>query len=305
MILQLIILICALLPIVTLWAINQGLFRELFLDLRLGRILHYFAVFLFGFSLHTNALSDLKQVGTETWLELVNFFFALTYAAVFAIATNNEEDLEIDKISNKNRPLVKESIPLNSYRMISRSSLMVSVLISAAIGLHYFLAIFGLSIVYYIYSCKPLKLKRFVFLAKLLIGINTLISAYCGFVAANGKVQEFPLFWIVFILVPISLMANFVDLKDVEGDQYAGIKTIPVLWGIKFAKNLLAIFIISAYSMVFVYFQTNWISCLLVVTCAIHLLLLFRKPYSEKPLFLLHNSLFLGLISLIILKNNW
>jgi len=302
---QLIILICALLPIVFLLVVNRVLFREFFLDLRLGRILHYFAVFLFGFSLHTNDLSDIKQVSSETWLEMANFFLALTYAAVFAIATNNEEDLEIDKISNKSRPLVKESVPLTTYRMISRLSLIVSILLSAVIGIHYFLTILGLSLVYYIYSCKPFKLKRFVFLAKLLIGVNTLISAYCGFLTANGKVNEFPLFWIVFILIPISLMANFVDLKDLEGDRHAGIKTIPVLWGNKVAKNLLAIFTISAYSMVFVYFQTNWISCLLVLLCAVHVLLLFRKPYNEKPLFLLHNSLFLGLISLIILKNNW
>ena len=302
---QLIILICALLPIVLLLVADRRLFREFFLDLRLGRILHYFAVFLFGFSLHTNHLSDLKQITSETWLEMINFFFALTYAAVFAIATNNEEDLEIDKISNRNRPLVKKTISLSTYRRISRTSLIVSILVSAGIGMHYFMTILGLSFVYYIYSCKPFKLKRFVFLAKFLIGINTLISAYCGFLTADGKVHEFPLFWIVFILIPISLMANFVDLKDIEGDQHAGIKTIPVLWGTKVAKNLLAAFTISAYAMVFIYFKTSWISLLLIMVCTIHVLLLFRKPYNEKPLFLLHNSLFLGLISLIILKNNW
>jgi 4-hydroxybenzoate polyprenyltransferase len=167
----------------------------------------------------------------------------------------------------------------------------------------FIVSIVGISVIYYSYSCNPLRLKRFVILAKLLIGINSLLAAGCGFILAGGNWREFPVFWLVFILVPVSLMANFIDLKDTPGDRAAGIKTLPVLIGDRNARYLIALFTLSAYGFVFVYFQSIWISFLLILACSAHLFLLFRQPYQEKPLFLLHNTLFLGLTALLLLES--
>lgn len=300
MLYQILLVFVAILPILVLGWMKPAFFRELVLDIRLGRILHYFVLFLVGIVLKNNSISLIFKTEPVVWLEAGLYFIVLVYAAVFAIASNNIEDIEIDQLTNTNRPLVKNAVDPKLYDRTSKISLLFSLVFSVLIGIEFFLAILGISLIYFIYSCKPFKLKRFVFLAKFLIGINSLISAVCGFYVAGGDLKQFPVFWLLFILIPVSLMANFVDLKDTVGDKAAGIKTLPVLLGETNAKRLIALFTISAYVWVYFYFNTLWIALLLIATCSVHVFLLFRKPYQEKPLFLLHNSLFIGLIVLVL-----
>ena len=274
---------------------------ELLKDIRIERILHYFVVSAFGFVLFQFE-NDLKiQINFPKILEAIIFFMSLVYAAFFAIATNNEADIEIDKISNTNRPLVKKTVEIKEYRIVAYVSLMLSFGISFLLDVHYFICVFGLSLVYFLYSCKPFRFKKYVIFAKFLIGVNTFLCAITGFVSAGGSVFDFPFFWTFFILVPIALLANFIDLKDVDGDSKNGIQTIPVLFGMKSTLQFLSIIIILCYLFVFLYFAIYWFLTILIPLVVIHLFLLWRKPYKEKPLFYLHNFLFLGLIVLFLL----
>lgn len=290
----------SLLPALSLALTRWELFRELWLDLRLGRIFHYFVIYLFGSVLYSKTREPLQLLNPDFLIQSALYFIILTYAAIFAIATNNQEDLEVDRITNTNRPLVRNAVDPEWYRKTAILSLIVSCVLAVFTGLIFLFAISGISLVYYLYSCRPFKLKRFVFLAKFMIGLNSLISATCGFYAAGGQPADFPLFWLFFLLIPVSLMANFVDLKDTEGDKIAGVKTLPVLIGDKKARRLIVLFTITTYLFVYLHFEEWWIKLLLVFICSGHVFLLFRKPYSEKPLFLLHNSLFIGLIILVL-----
>lgn len=296
------LLLAAPLPLVIFALLKPIECKELLRDMRFGRILHYFLLFVFGFVCFQQTPEKLLKTDPETIGKAVLYFFCLAYAALFAIATNNKEDLEIDKITNTERPLVRGTIATRPYLRIATFSLIFSLLLSAVAHSAFIISIAGISLIYFLYSCKPFRLKRYVILAKLLIGMNSLQAAGCGFVLAGGNWNEFPLFWLVFILGPVSLMANFIDLKDTAGDTAAGIKTLPVLMGDRNARYLIGVFTGVAYGFVFVYFQSIWISILLVITCSAHLFLLFRQPYREKPLFLLHNTLFLGLTALLLLE---
>lgn len=298
---MIIILISSVLPAIILFLLKRSYFREIVMDIRPGRILHYYVLFIFGFVLYKSSYLELIQSDFETIIELILYLMVLIYSAVFAIASNNKEDLQVDEITNKNRPLVRKVVDPKIYLRIARISLAFSLILAAIISVPFFISILSISLIYYLYSCKPFKLKRFVFLAKFLIGINSLISAICGFVTAGGSLENFPIFWMLFILIPVSLMANFVDLKDTEGDRHAGVKTLPVIFGEDKAKKMIAVFAIFTYFMVFTYFDSVWIIQLLVVSVIVHLFFLFRKPYLEKPLFFLHNFLFIGLILLILL----
>jgi 4-hydroxybenzoate polyprenyltransferase len=43
---------------------------------------------------------------------------SLIFAVVFAVANNNIYDIEIDKISNKDRPLIEGKVDINIYKKI-------------------------------------------------------------------------------------------------------------------------------------------------------------------------------------------
>jgi 4-hydroxybenzoate polyprenyltransferase len=284
-----------------LWAMRRSLALVLLKDSRPSRILHYLLLALFGASLSVSSCEGLLT--PHLLLRFLLFFFMLFYAGQFAIVTNNIEDLEADKITNQNRPLVREQIPQKLYFRIGLGCQGIALALAAWVGQAELLTIGAISLLYYLYSVPPFRLKRYVLLAKFLIGINSFLVAVYGFVLAGGKAMEFPVHWAVFILVPVSLMANFIDLKDTEGDRHAGIKTLPVLIGQRRATYFMAAATMCTYTYAAILLSNVYVSLLIAGVSLIHLYLLLRVPYTEKPLFLLHNSLFLGLIVLhLILK---
>lgn len=294
----LLFVISIMLPLV-LSKFNTTLFRELIRDLRLIRILHFMVMAVLGSVLYLKAHP--QTFNLHTLLLLLIFFVTLIYAAVFAIVTNNIEDIESDKITNPTRPLVTGSVNQTSYFLAGIVCLVVALIISLVMSFEMFLGILAISAGYYIYSCKPFRLKRIPFVSKLIIGINTFSVTVCGFVLSGGALTEFPIAWAFFILVPLSLAANFIDLKDTEGDRVIGIKTLPVILGEKKAKIFIAVSTIATYVMAGWLLSINWAYPLNAGALALHLWFLFKKPYNEKAVFLIYISALIALNIFLLL----
>lgn len=292
-------LLLAVIPIITLFVLRRSILLILMKDSRPSRILHYLLLAIFGASLQVDSYLNLLQF--TVLLRFFLFFLLLYYAGQFAIVTNNIEDLEADRITNPGRPLVQAQISKGAYRQIGWISLVIALALSLFIGWMEFVTVSTLTLVYFVYSSPPFKFKRYVLFAKFLIGLNSFCAALYGFVLLGGKLSSFPLSWGVFILVPISLMANFIDLKDTEGDRLARIKTLPVLLGQRKASLLIAAFTFFTYLYAGILLNKLYVYLLLAVLSIFHISLFFRRPYQEGPLFILHNGLFFGLIILLLI----
>lgn len=293
------VLFLALIPFIGFWIFRPLVFSVLLKDSRPGRILHYFLMAVLGASLHVQGYEEFFQYSVI--LRFALFFVLLFYAGQFAIVTNNIEDLPVDRITNPNRPLVQSHISQPHYLNIAWISLLIAFSLSLVVGLLEFTTIAALSLVYFLYSTPPFKLKRYVLVAKFLIGTNSFFAALYGFMAMGGTASSFPLSWAIFILVPISLMANFVDLKDTAGDRLAEVKTLPVVLGQQKATYLIAGFTFFTYLYSGILLQNVFVMVLNAVFCVFHIYLILRTPYREWPLFILHNSLFIGLILLLLI----
>jgi 4-hydroxybenzoate polyprenyltransferase len=243
------------------------------------------------------------SVNVNLIFNFLSFFICLIYAAIFAIVTNNIEDLEADRISNPDRPLVKRSIDPKSYFRAGVISLLIALGIAAFTDPRILAGISAISLGYFIYSCRPFRLKRIPFLSKFIIGLNSLVVALAGFALAGGMIPDFPLLWAFYILVPLALSANFIDLKDTEGDRATGIKTLPVIFGENRARQLIAVFTCCSYVMAALLLNVLWMYPLVLGTCAVHLWLLFRKPYREKPVFFTYLLAIFALNVLLLLRN--
>lgn len=278
------------------WVYSPILTREILNDLRILRILHYVALAGLGMALYLRMADDSFFSLTFRILPVfLLFIVALVYAAVFAIITNNIEDLEADKISNPERPLVRNRVTKAAYYRAGIFCQVYALLLAILVQDAMFLGVLAISVGYYIYSCPPFRLKKFPFLAKGIIGFNSLAVALCGFVLAGGHLFQFPAIWIFYILVPLSLAANFVDLKDTAGDGQTGIMTLPVLWGEHKARFFIACCTIVAYGMAGFLLRLVWVYPLLLLVTSVHIWLLYRKPYDEKPIFLVYVSALLSL----------
>lgn len=279
--------------------------REIIRDLRFMRILHYVALALLGFALYFfNHNVEIYFTQRNNLLVYPLFFIALIYAAVFAIITNNVADIETDKISNTARPLVQGTVNQTHYLLAGFFCLSYALMLSLLVNSTMFYGILIISAGYHIYSCKPFRIKRIPFVAKLLIGFNSLVVAVCGFVLAGGRLVDFPIVWAVFIMLPLSLAANFVDLKDTAGDGKTGIKTLPVILGERRAIHVIVFFTVCTYLMAAVIINLLWVYPLCGIMAILHIVLLYRKPYNEKPIFLIYISALFGL-NIILLFNKY
>ena len=106
----------ALSPIIGLSWRAPATLRLLVADLRPERVLHYDAMVLLGVALQVRATGILPEA--QPLLAILGLLVALCYAAVFAIVSNNIEDLAIDRISNARRPLASGAIELVRYRLL-------------------------------------------------------------------------------------------------------------------------------------------------------------------------------------------
>lgn len=278
---------------------RRSLTRALLDDLRLLRIVHYVILAGLGYALFLREPTRRAQLANpQLWLTAAVFIVALAYAAVFAIVTNNLEDIFIDRITNPTRPLIKGTVVHASYLRAGIVCLATALIISALTSLPMLVGIVAVSVGYFIYSCRPFRLKRIPLVAKLMLGLNSLCVAIAGFVLAGGRWNDFPLPWALYLLVPLSLAANFVDLKDTPGDKAGGVVTLPVWLGDRKAR-----FVISGATL-FAYLTAGWLLGLwwmtpaIALLAALHVYFIHRTPYDEAKVFVTYLS---GLASVDVL----
>ncbi|MBL7912564.1 MAG: UbiA prenyltransferase family protein [Bacteroidia bacterium] len=298
---SLLIITIVILPLL-FFILQKNLLYVIVNDIRLGRILHYVALMVFGASLFYKTSYAYDKISLDTLLLFFLFTVTLVYAAVFAIVTNNIEDIDADKITNPHRPLVKNIVQQQPYFLAGVTCLVVALLTAILVDVVLFTSILLISVGYYIYSCRPFRLKRIPFLSKFIIGLNSLIVAMGAFCLAGGTLTDFPLLWLIFILFPLSLSANFVDLKDIEGDRQTGIKTLPVFFGEKRALIIISVSTFITYIFAAVILNIFWVYPLVILSALLHIWFLFKKPYKEAPVFFVFLSGIFGLSVLLYLS---
>ena len=219
----------------------------IFRNSRLVRIGHYFLMLAVGLALAVP--SPLMNRNWTYILSILTLFLAYYCAWLFAVCANDLEDKDADAISNPARPLVANELSESEVKNIGLFFLIASLVGGFLTGLYsfFFLAVFTAA--YYIYSVKPLQLKRVPILASFLIAIAGAAAILSGFFLTNAErtITSFPLNWLTLILIGITLGANFRDIKDIDGDRATGIKTLPVIFGGRHGKKVVGVLTAVAF----------------------------------------------------------
>jgi 4-hydroxybenzoate polyprenyltransferase len=274
------------LGIVLFYLQNKRMWLTLVKDSRPERMFYYFLMLLWGITL---GYKETGVISEFFWPSAALMVISLVFAIFFSIVANNLADYEIDKISNPERPLFKYDFSRENYVNFGTVSLLVSVVSALIIN---YRALFCISVFlgcYYIYSVPPVRFKRVTFFSKLVISVNSLIIALMGysfFLKPSDRgyyfLSEFPEKYVYFFLL-LTFAANFIDLKDYEGDKAEGIKTLPVVLGLEKAKLLIAVFFSFPYFYIITLFPELKGGCYFFI--ALNSWLLIKKNYDEKKLF--------------------
>lgn len=173
----------------------------------------------------------------------INFFnvvgFLVLLSAVFSawlasIVPNDIYDEESDRLTpNKNRPLIQGVFALSEYKTAGWTLFAASVFFAAIVNFKIALFLIVYQAIAWIYSCPPLRLKRFAFISTFISSMAFLMILFSGFVlvSPDQSIKSLPFSIIALLVIGCTLAIPIKDFKDIEGDKKNGVWTIPVLFG--------------------------------------------------------------------------
>lgn len=230
-----------------LWDKNK--FLALIKNLRYLRlVLHYIAVVAgvgLGITLYKSSI-DSSFFGI---MALIDTFIVTSCVWIFSLTTNDRNDIEIDKISNQSRLLVKNIFEPREFTALAIISFVFAIIASFALGYNFSLLTLGNFVLAYLYSYEPLRLRRFPLVAPLMMSLGISFLVLFGFLlfSPSGTFVDFPTAVLVLIVFSMALIINVKDVKDIEGDSKNGIYTIPTLFGDKRGKIIISLLFLISY----------------------------------------------------------
>lgn len=283
-----------------LYLYNKNYFSEILRDVRPLRLLHFELMFVLGVVLAlilSPSTIKLTQNALFQWIFIIT---SIVFAWMFSVVTNNFADYKIDKITNKKRPFITEKIPIDKYKKISWILFLLAMVYSSAVSFTVLFLIFLFIGNYFIYSMRPLRLKKVLFFSKLSISLNSLVLFMLGYSFITGRIG-FPNSIVVFFLIFFTAAVNFIDIKDYFGDKKADIKTLPVIFGLRRSKIIIGFFVLISYLVQYKIYDDSNLLLPSLTFGLVQFFLINKKKYEEKYVFMVYLSSLIILIFYLLM----
>lgn len=277
--------------VIWFWCYKKKKILEIFKNIRFLRVFHYLCMLGIGMFLGYKIIQpEIIENSPFHILILFTSVCSVAFAWWWAVGVNDIHDLEGDKLSNPNRPLVTGILSSNEYNNINLVILILSLVGAILIRYYFFITLFLAIVLSYIYSVPPFRLKRVPILATFIIALCSVIVCLAGYIIFSNDYSfyGFPARILITILVTFTIAFNVIDIKDIKGDQEAGVVTILTLLGEKKGKVIIGILALLAYLSVPAIFKClNLIPFSLI--CGIgSYFLITRERFREVPVILLY-----------------
>lgn len=287
-----------------IWSSNHlEKFKSVLKNLRPERTAFYVLLLFIGMS-----YAYLGGEHINSWVDILGVICLVISwigAWMYAVHMNDIADVEIDKISNEHRPLVKNKLSFNDMHQIGFIWLSLAVIGAWSVGFYQFIMVLIYISASHIYSVPPLRLKRIPVLASFIISIACLVTILAGFffVSSDKSMQSFPLQVAVGIVIVFTLAVNIRDLKDVDGDRKEGIKTLPVIFYPN-EHRAMGILLALGFILVPVFLSFHLLYIISIPVAILSYKIITHKPYKEKNIFILI-LFFIILVILLFMLSPW
>lgn len=179
----------------------------------------------------------------------IDFFHILAFLVVLiavestwlaSVVANDTYDTLIDTQTNPDRPLITQSIPMETYHTIGVLFFVTSLMFAGIIHFPALLLLLAYQALAWLYSAPPLRLKRIPVLATLIAAAAGVLVFSVGFlmVAPEG-LRALPLSLLFFLFFAYAVTLPIKDFKDISGDEKDGVYTIPVILGADLSKMVI------------------------------------------------------------------
>lgn len=268
---------------------SSKLFRLALFGIRSERLLNFWLMLAAGIAIAVKIAG--AQLAPDFPAKLLLILIGTLFAWMHAVMINDIEDRVADKASGrKGLPLNKAG--LGAYRSLGWLALLLSAIYSLAAGVVALAIAILFCAIYYAYSVPPLRLKRVLLLSKFLVAFNCLLMVALGYWLAAESIGGFPWQLCPLFLVGFALAANFIDIKDYEGDKKTGIATLPVALGLENAKlaigaSFFLAYLLAAWAIVGIVPAAGGLAPAVFLAAfalgEVEFWLVNRKAYDERP----------------------
>lgn len=229
---------------------DKNKFMCILKNVRVTRVMHYEAMLVLGMILGFTSFdySDII-ISPLSNLVIISALVSVFFAWLCAIGINDISDLNIDIISNRERPLICGIFNLDEYKNLTWIFFLLAILFGYLVRYSFMTLIIVFMVLAYLYSMKPLRLRRIPILSSFIIASASLIILMSGFLifSQDKSLLQLPRSVIWLVLLVFTLAVNFKDIKDSEGDKKCGIVTIPTLLGKRKGKIVVGILVLFSY----------------------------------------------------------
>ena len=229
---------------------NQSLWTVLTSCIRIDRLAIYVTLTFGGFF----GATQTALIGTD-WLNVYDVIYVATAILSIALAfismtaLNDVFDVNIDKVSNAHRPLIKQPSFVHYYKFIVTFGTLASLFLGLTFKVTQPALLISLLSLSLLYSMPPFRLRRFLFLAPLCL---TCIGLGCflfgtSLIWNNSTPEQLDIRHMLSIGLLFFVGCQFKDIKDIEGDRLAGVQTAATLFGASKAYFMLGATLILAF----------------------------------------------------------
>jgi geranylgeranylglycerol-phosphate geranylgeranyltransferase len=206
--------------------------------------------------------SDIVTFGINLVLSLLS-----TFAIVLCVYIYNDiSDMEVDRINKLDRPLTKGVLSRpQAIRLVTLLGIS-GLALAFAIDLGFFLFALAYTLLFFIYSFPPIRLKRLFFINKLTVSTGVALTYFMGGTLAGSIPVP------VFLLAAYGFVAGItmsmtIDIRDIEGDKAGGIKNPAIVWSpIVTIRLSMAIIGLLAMAVIIVFYQLNLNLAFIILT---------------------------------------
>lgn len=204
-----------------------------------------------------------------------------------SVVANDIYDLEIDKISNPNRPLPKGIFSVSEYAQFGVICLLLSLLGGITIGFNFFALLLVYQIIAWFYSAPPFRLKKFPGIATFTSALASIAIIFLGYILLSSDQTIYTLSWRIVLLFVIcyTISIPIKDFKDIEGDKKYGIWTIPVIFKKDNARVIVAASHFVSYILSVFFLNESKLFFWAIVFGAINYAIVISKKIDSRRVF--------------------
>ncbi|MBN1620984.1 MAG: UbiA prenyltransferase family protein [Endomicrobiales bacterium] len=277
--------------ILWLYLYNKKVLVSLIKNIRIYRVIHYLGLLVGGVFIGYWNLGKNWPYPFQCPFDYIAVFglaFALFFAFQYAVVSNDIADEGIDKISNPERPLIKGNIMMEDYKIIGKIFLILSLYFAFSTSIWAFLLTILFIVCYQLYSVPPFRIKKIFPFSTLFVAFNGLVAMLIGFSLLSGSenLYAFPPKIALALLVSFFLTINMKDIKDIEGDTKAGIKTIPTIFGERNGRRIVGILSFIGFISVPIILRINALYSYTVIFGILSYILVTKKKWQENLYFI-------------------